>query len=150
MKYFETEILLVEDNLHEAKLTILSLKEHSFANKLIHVTDGAEALDFIFSKRKYEERPAADIPKLILLDLHLPKINGFQVLKEVKNNRLTKAIPVIILTSSQEDRDIVEGYELGANSYIVKPVEFESFAKAVYEVGLYWLHLNQKPIRVFS
>src|ERR1043165_1479517 len=139
------EILLVEDNPHEARLTILSLEEKNLAQNLHHVDDGAEALDFVFAKGIYTQRAGAKIPKISLLDLNLPKIGGLEVLRQIKANDATKSIPVVILSSSQQDKDINTGFELGANSYIVKPVEFDSFQKAVADLGLYWLFLNEQP-----
>ena len=139
------EILLVEDNPHEARLTILSLQEHKLADHLKHVDDGAEALDFLFAKGQYADRAGQKNPKIILLDLNLPKIGGLEVLRQIRANELTKAIPVVILSSSKQDKDIKSGFELGANSYIVKPVEFDSFQKAVADLGMYWLFLNQSP-----
>jgi two-component system, response regulator len=112
----------------------------------LHIDDGEEALEFIFSDGKYKERKTLPPPKLILLDLKLPKVDGLQILKAIKADPATKAIPVVILTSSQEERDIVESYHLGANSYLVKPVNFESFAKAIADLGFYWLLLNQQPV----
>jgi two-component system response regulator len=140
-----TDILLVEDNPHEARLTILSLDEKKLADNLVHVDDGAEALDFIFAKGLYTSREGAKNPKIILLDLNLPKIGGLEVLRQIKANEATKTIPVVILSSSNQDKDIRTGFELGANSYIVKPVEFESFQKAVADLGIYWLFLNEEP-----
>jgi two-component system, response regulator len=141
--YNQTEILLIEDNEHEAELTIRSLRKHNLVNNLKHIDDGAEALDFIFSRGEYAEKSTSSNPKLIILDLKLPKIDGLEVLKQLKADERTRMIPVVVLTSSQEERDVVESYRLGVNSYIVKPVNFESFTKAVAEVGLYWILLNQ-------
>ncbi len=141
----EIEILLVEDNLNDAELTLRALKKHNLANKLFHVKDGEEALDFIFGRGGYSFRTVENCPKVIFLDLKLPKVDGLEVLRQIKADPRTKVIPVVILTSSQEERDIVESYKLGVNSYIVKPVDFESFVHAVSEVGLYWLLLN-KPL----
>jgi len=139
------EILLVEDNPQDAELTLRALKRHNISNRILVVKDGAEALDFIFGTGKYSDRDLSNHPKVILLDLKLPKINGLEVLRKIKADDRTKVIPVVILTSSKEERDIVEGYRLGVNSYIVKPVEFDEFAKAVTELGLYWLLINQPP-----
>jgi CheY-like chemotaxis protein len=139
------EILLVEDNPQDAELTLRALKKHNISNQILVVKDGAEALDFIFGTGKYSDRDLSNHPKVILLDLKLPKINGLEVLKIIKNDARTKVIPVVILTSSREERDIIEGYRLGVNSYIVKPVEFEEFVKAVSDLGLYWLLINQPP-----
>lgn len=145
MLHQRTDILLVEDNPHEARLTIMSLEEKNLADNLVHVDDGAEALDFVFAKGIYTTRAGAKNPKIILLDLNLPKIGGLEVLRQIKANELTKTIPVVILSSSNQDKDVRTGFELGANSYIVKPVEFESFQKAVTDLGLYWLFLNESP-----
>lgn len=142
---YEVEILLVEDNMNDAELTIRALKKNNLANKLVHLEDGQEALDFIFAEGNYSNRKIADTPKAILLDLKMPKINGIEVLKKIKSDERTKKIPVIVLTSSKEDPDIQECYRLGVNSYVVKPVQFEKFLNAVSELGLYWMILNQAP-----
>ena len=133
------EVLLIEDNPDDAELTIRVLKKHNLANNLVHLQDGEEALDFLFGHSN------TATPKLILLDLKMPKINGIEVLKKIRGNEKTKKIPVIILTSSREDPDIKACYPLGVNSYIVKPVEFENFVKAVSDLGLYWLLMNDVP-----
>jgi two-component system response regulator len=143
--YNEVEILFIEDNPHEAELTIRSLRKHNLANKLMHIDDGADAVDFIFAKGIYSERVNSQEPKLIILDLKLPKIDGLEILRQLKADEKTKLIPVVVLTSSQEERDVVESYRLGVNSYIVKPVNFESFGKAVADLGLYWVILNHSP-----
>jgi two-component system response regulator len=140
------DILLVEDNLNDAELSIRQLKKHNMANNLLHVTDGEEALEFIYATGKYTGRAIDHPPKLVLLDIQMPKINGIEVLERIKSDPLTKKIPVIILTSSKEDPDIQKCYALGANSYIVKPVNFEGFAEAIKNLGFYWLLLNQSPI----
>jgi two-component system response regulator len=145
MNHNDVEILLIEDNKHEAQLVIRSLKKSNLANKLLHIDDGADALDFIFAKEKYIERRIEDHPKLILLDLKLPKVDGLEILKRIKSDERTKAIPVIVLTSSREEGDILNSYKLGVNSYIVKPVNFDSFSKAVVELGLYWMVMNINP-----
>jgi two-component system response regulator len=139
------EILLIEDNPHEAELAIRNLKKHHLANNLIHIDDGAEALDFIFSRGKYTENNGKFQPKLILLDLKLPKVSGHEILKAIRENEELKSIPVVVLTSSNEESDIMESYKLGVNSYIVKPVNFEAFSKAIGELGMYWMVLNKKP-----
>lgn len=139
------QILLVEDNINDAELTIRALKKNNLANELIHLKDGAEALDFIFAQGKYLERKISDLPNVIVLDLKMPKVNGIEVLKRIKSDERTKRIPVVMLTSSKEDPDIQECYNLGVNSYVVKPVEFEHFVKAVSNLGLYWMILNQSP-----
>ena len=139
------EILFVEDNPHEAELTIRSLKKHNLANTLKHIDDCAEALDFIFANGAYTDRKLSPNLKLIILDLKLPKIDGLEILRQIKNDPRTQSIPVAILTSSQEEKDIIESYKLGVNSYIVKPVNFESFSRAVADLGLYWKILNLSP-----
>lgn len=140
------EILLAEDSLHDAELTIRELKKHNMANNLVHVKDGEEALDFVFGRGKYSERKdAIHFPKVILLDIQMPKVNGMEVLKEIKSDPRTQTIPVVILTSSKEHPDVQRCYELGANSYIVKPVNFEGFAESIRNLGFYWLLLNQPP-----
>lgn len=141
----QVEILLVEDNMDDAEMTIRALRKKSLANRLIHLKDGEEALDFLYGTGKYAGRDINMKPRLILLDLKMPKVDGMEVLEKVKSNNLTKTIPVVVLTSSKEDPDLKKCYELGANSYIVKPVEFESFVNAVSELGLYWMLLNQLP-----
>ena len=139
------EILLVEDNPDDAGLVIRALKKHNLANHLIHLSDGAQALDFVFCKGEFAERQIDDRPKVILLDLKMPKVDGLQVLQAIREDKRTESIPVVIMTSSHEERDIVEGYRLGVNSYIVKPVDFDNFSKAVAELGFYWLLLNKVP-----
>lgn len=147
MKYDSVEILLVEDNFDDAELTIAELKKHNMANNLIHVADGEEALEFIFATGKYAgQRTIESSPKLILLDIKMPKVDGIEVLEKIKSDKRTKRIPVVILTSSKEDPDIRKCYNLGANSYIVKPVGFDGFAKAIMNLGFYWLLLNQPPV----
>jgi two-component system, response regulator len=143
----ELEILLVEDNPTDAELTIRALKKHHLANHLIHVTDGQAALDFIFGTGAYMGRDVLHQPKVVLLDLKLPKVGGIEVLRQLRADERTKLVPVVVLTSSHEDRDVIETYNLGANSYIVKPVEFENFSQAVSNMGMYWLLLNEPPIR---
>lgn len=133
------EILLVEDNPDDAGLTIRALKKHNLANNLLHLQDGEEALQFLFSER------LNTLPKVILLDLKMPKVDGIEVLKRLKADEQKRVIPVVVLTSSKEERDIVESYKLGVNAYIVKPVDFDKFVKAVSEIGFFWLLLNQPP-----
>ncbi|MDP2089332.1 MAG: response regulator [Flavobacteriaceae bacterium] len=141
----EIEILLIEDNMNDAELTIRALRKNNLANKLAHLKDGAEAIDFIFAEGNYSGRKVENVPKVILLDLKMPKVNGIEVLKKIKSDERTKKIPIVVLTSSKEDPDIQECYRLGVNSYVVKPVQFEQFVKAVSELGLYWMILNQPP-----
>jgi len=137
------DILLVEDNPQDAELTIRALRKRNLANGLFLVEDGAEALDFMFARGKYQGRNAAGHPKVVLLDLKLPKLNGLEVLKGLKSDARTRLVPVVIVTSSHEDPDIRAAYELGASSYVVKPVEFESFAEAMSQIGYYWLLVNR-------
>jgi two-component system response regulator len=139
------EILLVEDNPHDAEMTIRSLRKVNLANKLVHLKDGAEALDFIFAKGAFASRQIENKPKVILLDIKMPKVDGIEVLRQIKSNDITKTIPVVIMTSSKEEQDIITSYNLGVNSYVVKPVDFEGFAKAVAELGFYWLMINELP-----
>lgn len=139
------EILLVEDNEFDAKLTIRALKKKNLANNLVHVSDGAEALDFLFARGEYGYRQVTDVPKVILLDLNMPKIGGLEVLREIRNNENTRLIPVVVMTSSKEDRDVVDSYKFGVNSYVVKPVEFDNFSRAVADLGMYWVLVNQGP-----
>jgi two-component system, response regulator len=142
----QIEILLVEDNVDDAEMTIHALRKNNLANKLIHMKDGEEALDFLLGTGKFAGRDLSIKPSLILLDLKMPKVDGMEVLEKVKSNDDTKKIPVVILTSSKEDPDVTRCYELGANSYIVKPVEFEGFVKAVSEIGMYWMLINHPPV----
>jgi CheY-like chemotaxis protein len=141
----EIEILLVEDNPNDVELTLRALKKNNLTNKMHVVKDGAEALEYIFATGAYTSRDINHHPKVILLDLKLPKVDGLEVLRRLKSDERTKVIPVVVLTSSKEERDLVESYKLGANSYIAKPVDFDSFVRAVAELGLYWLLLNQPP-----
>ena len=139
------DVLLVEDNPHDLELTLRALDKHNLANKVVVARDGAEALDFIFGTGAHADREVTDRPKVVLLDLKLPKVDGLEVLRRIKSDKRTKVIPVVVLTSSQEERDIVESYELGVNSYMVKPVDFDQFIKCVSELGLYWLVCNKPP-----
>jgi two-component system, response regulator len=140
------DILLVEDNASDAELTIRALKRNNLANNLLHIKDGKEALDFVFAREKYENvRDVMHPPRIVLLDIQMPKVNGMEVLEKIKADPRTKAIPVVMLTSSKESPDIKKSYALGANSYIVKPVSFENFSEAITALGFYWLVINQIP-----
>jgi two-component system, response regulator len=139
------EIILVEDNPSDAELTIRALRRSNIVNPLLHLQNGEEALEYFFAKGKYAHRNMQQLPKVVLLDLKMPKVDGLEVLQNLKSDERTRIIPVILLTSSKEDKDIIESYKLGVNSYIVKPVEFENFTKAVADIGLYWLLMNQPP-----
>jgi two-component system response regulator len=141
----QVDILLVEDNPRDAELTIRALKKRNLANQLFVAEDGAEALDFIFCRGAYAQRDMLEPPKIVLLDLKLPKVNGLEVLRAIKADERTRTIPVVILTSSREDPDIKAAYDLGANSYVVKPVDFDAFLEAMSHVGFYWLLVNQPP-----
>jgi len=141
----EVEILLVEDNPTDAELTMRALKRKNMANQVFWVKDGAEALDFIFAKGEFSNRNPDNLPRLILLDLRMPKVDGLEVLQKIKAEENTRKIPVVVLTSSKEDRDIVESYELGVNSYVSKPVEFDEFIDAVSTLGFYWMLINNPP-----
>jgi len=141
-----TEILLVEDNPDDVELALHALKKNNLANEIEVVRDGAEALDFIFARGAFSGRSVNEQPKLILLDLKLPKVDGLEVLRQIKGDPRTQMIPVVVLTSSAEERDIVESYKLGVNSYIVKPVDFEQFVTSVREIKMYWLLLNHPPV----
>ena len=145
MENSEVEILLVEDNSDDAELTIRALKKNNLLNHLLHVKDGAEALEFLLCTGKYSDRNKDIKPKVILLDLNMPKISGIEVLQKIKSDEKTKSIPVVVLTSSKESPDVQACYQLGANSFIVKPVGFENFTAAISELGLYWLLLNLPP-----
>jgi two-component system response regulator len=140
------EILLVEDNPRDAELTIRALKKKNLANSLYHVEDGVEALDFLFARGRYSDRDINDAPKVVLLDLKLPRVDGLEVLTAIKADERTQAIPVVIITSSAEDPDVQKAYQLGANSYVIKPVQFDSFMDAMIRVGIYWLMVNH-PIK---
>ena len=140
----EVEILLVEDNPNDAEMALRALKKNNLSNKVLIVKDGEEALDYLYSRGKFAAKNLNCRPKIILLDLKLPKVDGKEVLRAIKSDPEKKTIPVIVLTSSQEESDIFESYQLGVNSYIVKPVDFDKFVDAVREIGLYWLLLNKQ------
>jgi two-component system response regulator len=141
----DVEILLVEDNAADVELTLHAFRKFNLSNKLHVVRDGAEALDFIFCRGEYATRKLENGPKVVLLDIKLPKVDGIEVLRQVKADERTRRIPVVMLTSSAEERDIIHGYQYGANSYIVKPVGFQQLTEAVREIGMYWLILNTPP-----
>lgn len=141
----DLEILLVEDNPNDAKLTLLALQNEHLANRIEVVRDGDEALDFLFCRAQFAARSFEHPPRLVLLDLKLPKVDGLEVLRELKGNPRTKAIPIVVLTSSREEADLVASYRLGVNAYIQKPVEFDSFRNAVKQLGLFWLVINEPP-----
>jgi CheY-like chemotaxis protein len=146
MEYNNVEILLIEDNMNDAELAIRAFRKGNINNNLIHLKDGAQALEFLFGTGKFEGRDCSNKPKVILLDLKMPKMDGLEVLTHIKANELTKAIPVVVLTSSKEHPDIDRAYSLGANSYIVKPVELDEFTKVVTDLGFYWLLKNHPPV----
>jgi two-component system, response regulator len=141
-------ILLAEDNPDDEALTLRAFKKNNITNEVVVARDGAEALDFIFGTNKYAGRDARDWPSIVLLDLKLPKVNGLEVLKKIRSDERTRGIPVVILTSSREEQDVAEGYGLGVNSYVRKPVDFTQFLDAVKQIGLYWLLLNEPPIPI--
>jgi two-component system response regulator len=145
MQSSEVEILLVEDNPNDVELTARALRKNKLANKLHVVKDGEEALNFVFGRGDYASRAVEMGPKLIILDLKLPKVDGLEVLRQIKSDERTKVVPVVVMTSSNQEKDVVESYRLGVNSYIVKPVDFEKFIKSVSDLGLYWLLLNKPP-----
>ena len=141
----DAEILLVEDNPNDVELTLRALQKQNLDSKVFVVRDGAEALDYIFATGNYASRKIEARPKVVFLDLKLPKVDGIEVLRKIKSDERTRSMPVVMLTSSQEERDVTESYRLGVNSYIVKPVDFEQFTDAVQKLGFYWLLLNQSP-----
>lgn len=142
----ERFILLVEDNPDDEELTLIGLKESGVMNEVFVVRDGEEALQFLFAEGQYKDRNPARLPSVILLDLKLPKLGGFEILEQIRKNPITKSVPVVILTSSSEEEDVVKGYDLGANSFVRKPVEFNRFADAVRQLGMYWILLNEPPV----
>lgn len=138
-------ILLVEDNPDDEALTLHALEKHNFANHVVVARNGLEALDYLFGRGAHAERDISELPAVVLLDLKLPKIDGFEVLRQVRGNELTRLLPIVILTSSNEDVDRVKGYSLGVNSYVRKPVDFDEFVTAAGQLGLYWLLINKSP-----
>ena len=145
MENTEIEILLIEDNLSDAEMTIRALRKSNIANKIVHLEDGFEAIEFIFGTGEYANRNISNLPKVILLDLKMPRMDGIEVLLKIKGDKRTKKIPVVMLTSSKEDPDIQTCYVLGVNAYVVKPVEINAFSKAISDLGLFWLVINQAP-----
>jgi two-component system response regulator len=145
MTHIDGTILLVEDNPDDVELTLRAFRKNNIANKMAIVRDGAEALDFLFCRGAYCHRDIADLPRLILLDLNLPKLDGLQVLERLRADERTRLVPVVILTSSKEEQDMIKGYRHGANSYVRKPVDFNAFVEAVHQIGLYWLLINETP-----
>jgi two-component system, response regulator len=141
----EVEILLVEDSPEDAELTIRALRRYKLANEIQVAEDGAEALDFLFCRGAYQDRTFSNPPKLVLLDLKLPKVAGIEVLRAIRTDERTKAIPVVVLTSSKEERDLIDGYKLGVNAYAQKPVDFEQFSETVRQIGMFWMLVNQAP-----
>lgn len=141
----EVQILLIEDNPRDAEMTLRTLRKRNLANHVVHVQDGAEALDWLFGRGAHAGRSVAHQPKVVLLDLKLPKVDGLEVLRAIRADERTRLQPVVVITSSQEQRDVVESYQLGVNSYVVKPVDFDAFAAAVAELGHYWLIVNKAP-----
>lgn len=144
----DKKILLVEDNPDDVELTLHALEEHNISNKIEVVEDGAEALDYLFATGAYAGRDMSEMPSVVLLDLKLPKVDGLEVLRRIRDDDRTKNLPVVILTSSSEEEDLTKSYELGANSYVRKPVNFDQFSEAVRQLGLYWLLLNEPPPKV--
>jgi len=138
-------ILLVEDNSDDVKLTLRALKKSNILNEVVVVNDGVKALDYLFGTGEHSGRDTSAMPQVVLLDLNMPRLNGLEVLQKIRTNERTKLLPVVILTTSSEDKDRIESYNLGANSYVRKPVDFNEFAKAVQQLGLYWLLLNETP-----
>lgn len=139
----EVEILLVEDNPHDLEMTLRALRKNNLANSITSVTDGEAALDFLFARGKFSGRDVNHAPRVVFLDLKLPKVDGIEVLRQVKADERTKKIPIVIVTSSAEERDRVESYQLGVNSYVVKPIEFDSFVKTIADLGFYWMAINR-------
>lgn len=143
----EVEILIVEDNARDLELTMRALAKHNLGNRVVAVRDGAEALDFLFAREKYEERVLGDGPHVIFLDMKLPKVDGIEVLRQIKADERTRTIPVVMITSSAQDRDMAESYRLGVNSYVVKPIDFDAFVKTIADLGFYWLAVNRHASR---
>jgi CheY-like chemotaxis protein len=143
----EIDILIVEDNPHDLELTLRALRKRGLVNRITTLMDGADALDFLFARGAWAHRDAADTPAVVFLDLKLPKIDGIEVLRQLKADERTRTIPIVVVTSSAEDRDRLESYSLGVNSFVVKPIEFEAFMKTIADLGFYWLAVNRRPDR---
>jgi len=143
----EVEIVMIEDNPNDAELITRALRKHNLANKIVHLKDGAEALEFLLSPNDPVHQSDRGVPRVVLLDIKLPKIDGMEVLRMMKSDARTRDIPVVILTSSSEDRDIKEAYRLGVNSFVTKPIKFDEFAAVVAKLGIYWVMLNEPPVR---
>lgn len=139
----EVEILIVEDNARDLELTLRALNKHNLGNRIVAVRDGAEAIDFVFARGQYQDRNIGDGPHVIFLDMKLPKVDGIEVLRQIKADERTCVIPVVMVTSSAQERDIDESYRLGANSYVVKPIDFDAFVKTIADLGFYWLAVNR-------
>ena len=145
MNPLQVEVLLIEDNPRDAEMTLRTLRKRNLANNVIHIKDGQEALDWLFGRGAFAGRDPCQHPSVTLLDLKLPKVDGLEVLRAIRADERTKFIPVVMMTSSREEQDVVESYKLGVNSYVVKPVDFDKFSAAVAQLGQYWLLLNEKP-----
>jgi CheY-like chemotaxis protein len=145
MRDDEVEIVIVEDNPNDAELLVRAFKRHGVANQIVLLKDGVEAMDFLFSEGAYADRPHNN-PKVMILDLKLPKVNGIEVLRRIKADERTKTVPVVVLTSSREDRDLKDAYESGVNSYVTKPIKFDEFSKVVSDLKMYWLLVNKAPV----
>lgn len=143
--YDDIDVLLVEDSQHDAEMTMRALRKANFLNKLYWVKDGVEALDFIYCRGSFENRDPGRLPKLMLLDLKMPRLDGHEVLQQLKSDLRTRAVPVVVMTSSNQDRDVFESYQLGVNGYVTKPVQFSEFTETVAKIGMYWLLVNQVP-----
>lgn len=150
MKYTDVEVLLVEDNPHEAQLALRCLKQFNLGSRLLHIDDGVDALDFIFIRGKYEGTRSSEMLKVVFLDLKLPRIEGLEILRQIKSDERTKTIPVVILTSSGEESDVRTAYQCGANSFIIKPVDFDTFNQTISSIGRYWILTNESAAAVKS
>ena len=143
MEQYSPEILLIDDNMFDVELIIITLRNHNFTNEIHVINNGEDALNYIFCKKEFASRDIKDVPKIIILDNKLPKISGLEILKKIKEDERTKRIPVVMLSSSKEEKDIIKSYKLGVNSYIVKPIDFNEFTETIYNIGRYWLLINK-------